>query len=84
MQSIPIQRLQGFRPTICFLACKSKISLWGQFKTQRDGNLVKVEWELTVRGRVIPSKVNEESAVLGHVEELLQGLVGGENEFEPP
>ena len=37
-----------------------------------------------IRGRVIPSKVNEESAVLGHVEELLQGVVGAENEFEPP
>ena len=37
-----------------------------------------------MRGRVIPSKVNEESAVLGHVEELLQGLVDAENESEPP
>ena len=46
--SIPIQRLQGFCPSICFLACKSKISLWAQFKTRRDGNLVNVEWELTV------------------------------------
>ena len=27
LQSIPIQRLQGFCPSICFLACKSKISL---------------------------------------------------------
>ena len=48
IQSIPIQRLQGFRPSICFLACKSKISLWAQFRTWRDGNLVNVEWELTV------------------------------------
>ena len=46
---IPIQRSQGFRSSICFLACKSKISLWAQFKTLRDGNLVNVEWELTVR-----------------------------------
>ena len=48
IQSIPIQRLQGFRPSICFLACKSKISLWAQFKTRKDGNRVNVEWELTV------------------------------------
>ena len=34
------------------------------------------------RGWVIPSKVNEESAVLGRVEEHLQDLVGAENGFE--
>ena len=56
VQSIPIQCLQGFRPSICFLACKSKISLislWAQFKTRRDRNLVNVEWELTVKTKMI-------------------------------
>ena len=48
LELIPIQHLQGFHPSNFFLACKSKISLWAQFKTQRDGNLVNVEWELTV------------------------------------
>ena len=50
VQSIPIQRLQGFRPSVGFFACKSKISLCTQLKTRRDRNLVNVEWELTVHG----------------------------------
>ena len=48
IQSIPIQRLQGFRPSVSFLACKSKISLCMQLKTRRDGNLVNVELEFTI------------------------------------
>ena len=36
------------------------------------------------RGRAIPSKVNEENAVSGHFEELLQDAVSAENGFVPP
>ena len=52
LQSIPIQRLQGFCPSVCFLACESKI-LCTQLKTRRVGNLVNVEWESTVCGAVL-------------------------------
>ena len=64
IQSVPIQRLQGYHPSICFLACKSKISLWAQFKTRRDGNLVNVEWELTVQFNVILSQSGKEDPEL--------------------
>ena len=43
-----------------------------------------LDLEISVRGRAIPSKVNEENAVSGHFEELLQDAVSAENGFVPP
>ena len=48
IQSIPIQRLQGFCPYVSWVACRVKFCSCTQKNQRRDGNLVKVEWELTV------------------------------------
>ena len=69
------------------VVCNDTITATGVFGSKELWRLAKgkkVDEGMREWGRVIPSKVNEESAVLGHVEELLQGVVGAENEFEPP
>ena len=41
---------RGFRPSVSLSCVQSEILLCTQLKRQRDGNLVNVEWELTVLG----------------------------------
>ena len=48
VQSIPVQRLQGFRPSVFWIAPRVKFSSYTQGNKWKDENLVNVEWELTV------------------------------------